>query len=64
MGGPGSGRKSPKALAIFALLGAQMKIQELVYDGFDSNKPRDQLREIAVEAAQQLKTAQEEIERS
>lgn len=64
MGGAGSGRKSPKAIAVFALLGAQMKVQELLYDGFDTNKTREELREIASDAVKTLKMAQEEIERS
>lgn len=63
MGGTGSGRKSPKALAIYALLGVQMKIQTVVLEGIDSNKSREALKEDLLDVIKDIKVTQEEIER-
>ena len=63
MGGQGSGRKSPKGEAIKCVLGVQLELTRLIYDGFDSNKTREELKEMTLEIFQNTKVTQEEIER-
>lgn len=64
MGGTGSGRKSIKSEAIKCLLDVQLRLVELLYEGFDDkNKTRDDLQVIAEQAFKRTKSAQEEIER-
>lgn len=63
MGGEGSGRKTVKAEAIKCLLSVQIKMIDLIHQGFDSNKTREQLKADAEEIYAEMKKQQEEIER-
>lgn len=63
MGGAGSGRKSVKGEAVFCLLDVQLALQRLIHEGFDTNKTRDELKEMAIDAVKTVKAKQEEIEK-
>lgn len=64
MGGSGSGRRSIKAEAIYCLLGVQMDIQKLIYEGIDDSKiTREEIKQMMVDSVKKIKVTQEEIER-
>lgn len=63
MGGPNSGRRSVKGRAIGFILDVQIMLNELLYEDFDSNMTRDELKEKVKEVWQKSKKTQEELER-
>jgi hypothetical protein len=63
MGGPGSGRKSIKGMAINFILEVQVMLNDLLYEHLDSTKSRDELKDIVRETWNKSKVVQEEIER-
>jgi hypothetical protein len=63
MGGTGSGRKSIKGQAIGFILDVQIMLSQLLYEDFDSNMTRDELKDKVKNIWQQSKKIQEELER-
>lgn len=64
MGGPGSGRRSLKLIAVEALMEVQSLMQQLLYQDLESPMTREELKQKVEEYYKQTKVAQEEIERA
>lgn len=62
-GGPGSGRRSVKGMAIQCVLEVQAMLIALIYESFDSSMTREELKQQAEEVYKKTKVVQEELER-
>lgn len=63
MGGPGSGRKSVKGMAINFILEVQIMLNRLLHECLESSMTREELKEEVREIWKKSKVIQEELER-